>query len=272
MIIHTESYLILKADIQEALDFVVFVTHAAPALSAYMKAVDSDPSTTPRVPSPEFPGAKSPEPHSRLRALKSSYKKNLGKYLMLSAFSYFEAYIKDVACEVIDFHAIPQTTVTDTTSQSSVDWSMRTRTRLTNMIDSESLDADVVDATRKLRAPFEQHMSQRYERSYQVLSTAGYPLPSSLLTPFAIAKLRSSIDNLRAVDIPELMTAAFLFDLSDEEIREFGNWRTLRNGIAHGQVTQVDLTEALAVGRFFKSLAKRFDQHLVKLFFLQEPR
>ncbi|WP_146659474.1 HEPN domain-containing protein [Enhygromyxa salina] len=270
MIAHTKSYLPLKSNTQEAIDFVILVTHSVPALCAYMKAVERKPDEKPmNIPMPDLPWAKlSPESHERLREIKQSYKKSLGKYLVLSTFSYFEAYIVDVLGEIIAFHNPPAKGGDSGGPQPG--WSRKAKERILSSLQTAENSHEVLRATRKLRGPYEPGQSQRNRVLHQTLASNGYPLPGTLLVPFAVAELTQKVKNLKSVDVPDILSSALLFDLTGDESTNYTKYRNLRNGIAHGRTKAVDLKKAMGINEFFRGIAVRLDQHIVKLFLLQE--
>lgn len=71
-----------------------------PALNAYIKAVEKG--SAQKIPNPDHFGQ--PGDHIRLKQIKESYKDSLGRFLLISTFSHFEAYIQDVVGEIFDFH------------------------------------------------------------------------------------------------------------------------------------------------------------------------
>jgi hypothetical protein len=100
MLINTKSYLLLRAYIQASLDYAYLTYHPVPALNAYIKADEKG--SAQKIPNPDHFGQ--PEDHSRLKQIKESYKDSLGRFLLISTFSHFEAYIQNVVGEIFDFH------------------------------------------------------------------------------------------------------------------------------------------------------------------------
>ncbi|ENC7788569.1 hypothetical protein ABK244_002647 [Yersinia enterocolitica] len=70
--------------------------------------------------------------------------------------------------------------------------------------------------------------------------------------------------------MPDFLTNGFAFELNDESVETFHNIRELRNKIAHGDTVNLDLTDITEKCKFLSSLAKDFDQHLLKHFFISE--
>jgi hypothetical protein len=100
MLINTESYLLLRASIQESLDYAYLPYHPVPSLNAYIKAVEKG--SAQKIPNPDHFGQ--PDDHSRLKQIKESYKDSLGRSLLISTFCHYEAYIQAVVSVIFDFH------------------------------------------------------------------------------------------------------------------------------------------------------------------------
>ncbi len=100
MLINTKSYLLLRAYIQESLDYAYLTYHPVPALNAYIKAVEKG--SAQKIPNPDHFGQ--PGVHSRLKQIKESCKDSVGRFLLVSTYSHFEAYIQDVVGEIYDVH------------------------------------------------------------------------------------------------------------------------------------------------------------------------
>jgi hypothetical protein len=251
MLVHTSAYLALRSDAQDTINFVVLVCHGMPALNAYMKAVDGG--SAKKLPDSDYFGAV--QPHAKLRSIKETYRKTLGRFVVLSSQAHFEAYVKDAIAEVFDFHE-PWAASTVAANRGSID----------------STDAVLVAARNALREPRKSGPEQRYAKRQAELMARGYRFPTDLLSSLGIATLSERVGNLKASQIPDLLRDAFHFDLSEAELASFTRLRDLRNGIAHGRTLEVDLGEAMEANGFLRDLAKRFDEHLVKHFMVLEPR
>ncbi|MCB9779723.1 MAG: hypothetical protein H6742_14255 [Alphaproteobacteria bacterium] len=250
MINHTNSYLVLRRNAQEAINFAVLSCHAVPALNAYMKAVEGG--TAPKLPDPDYFGVV--QAHDKLRAFKPSYKKTLGRFVLLSSFSYFEAYVQDAIREVIDFHG---------------DWKGGLREK--NLRSMNTNDPMISKARRGLTERRKAGPEQRYAKLQATLREAGYRFPSDLVAAFGIAKVEEALQDLRAARIPEFLQSAFGFDMPADDLLEFQRLREWRNTVAHGRGAEVDLGEAMTANRFLRGLAMRIDSHLVRNFLVIEP-
>jgi hypothetical protein len=100
MLTNTQSYLLLRAYIQESLDYAFLTCQAVPALNAYLKAGDNEAAT--KIPDPDHFGK--PGSFSRLREIRLTDKESLGRFMLISTFSHFEAYVQPVVGEIFGFH------------------------------------------------------------------------------------------------------------------------------------------------------------------------
>ncbi|MCB9683439.1 MAG: hypothetical protein H6735_00195 [Alphaproteobacteria bacterium] len=250
MLAHSNAYVTLRRNAQDTINFAVLTCHAVPALNAYMKAVEAR--AAPKLPdSDHFTVVQS---HDKLRAFKSAYKKTLGRFVLLSSFSHFEAYVKDVGQEVCAFHG---------------DWAGSIRARNYESLASNS--PEVERARKRLMERRKAGYEQRYAGLQRDLLLRNFRFPSDLIASFGISALMTRLGELRASGIPDLLRDAFMFDLTEDERKEFDRLRDLRNDVAHGNVQEVDLSVAMDGNAFLRDLAKRIDQHMVRHFMVLEP-
>ena len=101
MIDQTQSFKKIKIEQQRIWDFALLICHAVPALKKTIKGVEeSVPNYS--LPNPDY--FTKPDNKDRLKAIASHSNYNLGKYVLLSSFSFFESYFRSVVQELIDFH------------------------------------------------------------------------------------------------------------------------------------------------------------------------
>lgn len=252
MIDSSKAYKKLKGQIQDSIDFVLLCCHATPALKGYMKAVESG--STPKIPDPDI--FKKPTNHQRLREIIPNYRKVLGRYLIMSSFSYFEAYISDVFVEIFEFHGGRQEFLQRATSK---------RDETFNAID-QAQERIIM----QLRETPKKGKQAKYKRSCEELNRTGYRFPTDLLAAYGILRLQEQLQNFRSVEVPGLVQSALGLTLSQTDIDGFHRIRELRNSIAHGETTGVDLNEAIEANRSLRTLAVKIDKHIVKHFLVVE--
>lgn len=252
MIENSESYKKLKAQIQDSIDFVLLSCHAVPALKGYMKAVDKGGAA--KIPDPDIFAC--PADHSRLMEIAPRYRKMLGRFLILSSFSFFEAYITDVFTEIFDF-------------QGEQDKFLE-RATLKRSQTISAADANVEAMIKKLREKPKKGKQKKYTAAHEILSAKGYRFPTDLFATYGILRLQEQLKDLRAVQIPDIVQGALGLTMAQSDVEDFHRIRELRNNVAHGKVTEVDLSRAIDDNRLLRSLAVKIDAHVVKHFFVLE--
>ncbi len=252
MIDSSRAYQRLKAQIQDSIDLVVLCCHAVPALKGYMKAVEKG--SAEKIPDPDLIG--SPVDHQRLREIAKGYKKMLGRFIILSSFSYFEAYVSEVMQEVLEFHG---------GEDKFVELAERKR--------DEGLgyaDPNIERLVKMLRERPKKGKRDKYARLNLELNRTNYSFPSDMFSVYGISHLRERLRDLRAAQVPDMIQYVLGLRMSDTEIETFHRIRDLRNDIAHGMVSEVDLRAAIGDNKFLRSLAVNIDSRVVKHFFVVE--
>lgn len=256
MIPYSQSYADYKRQSQETIDFIYLCCHAMPSLNAYIKAVEHG--AAPKLPDADY--FKNEPEYSRLRKIKSNYKKVLGDSLTISIFSYFESYIFDVIKEIFEFQ------------QQAIgkDLSDFAREQRDLSFTREDTDYLLKNSIKKLRSKPKSSKADSYHKSLGQVRKTQYFLPSQLFAFFGIQQLQSNLKSYTAKDIPMLMKDVFGFSLTLEEEKTFEKIRGLRNDVAHGDVPAINLREAMQYNKFLKQLAAKFDFHLCRFFFVIE--
>lgn len=252
MIESSEAHKRLKDQIQDSFDFLVLCCHAVPALNAYIKAVKKGGAD--KLPDPDY--FTEVERHERLQHITPGYKKVLGKFLMLSSFSYFEAYIFDLLKEIFKFHG---------GKEGFLELAKKKR----DIIFSSS-DPKIEDMVRKLREKPKKGKKEKYAKLNRELSQTSYKFPSDLFAVYAIDFIKGQLNNLKAAQIPQLLQDLLGFNMTDDDEKSFMKMIFQRNKIAHGENIQLELKEALATNEFLRNLAIRIDKHVIKHFFVIE--
>ncbi len=252
MISHTKAFMVLKEQNQTLFDFSVLTCQSVPALKGYMKAVDAK--AVPKIPDADH--FKGPPDFAQLRKFATTYKKTLGRLVFLSSFSYFEAYFKALIEEVLQFHGGQ-----DAFIESSVK-------RLTAHL-AACDTPEVAKASAKLREYKKSHVIPSYRKQIKAIETTEFRFPSELFATFGLVQLGNYKD-LKASQIPYVAKWGFGVPLSDKEESEFSKLRDERNGIAHGNVVEVNFTRGLEASRFLRELSVKLDKHVVKHFLVIE--
>lgn len=254
MLINTKSYLLLRAYIQESLDYAYLTCHAVPALNAYIKAVEKG--SAQKIPNPDHFGQ--PGDHSRLKQIKESYKDSLGRFLLISTFSHFEAYIQDVVGEIFDFHGGIGSLHSLAKRRSGVE----TRSdRLRRYPEIKPLS--------ELRKPGKQG---KYRKSINQLENKGFVFPSQMASAYGFQKLAEAISksNFRASRICEIVFNGLGMPHDIEMESNISRIRGIRNDIAHGRRREYHLSKSIEDLKLMRKYALLIDQHVIDYFLLIE--
>lgn len=177
----------------------------------------------------------------------TNYQSKLATYLYFSTFSYFEAFVMDIAIEM-------------TKSIQAID-------RERHVIDfkqNNNITSDLV----KLDNEFDPRKIDRYKKFSAKLKTQGYISPEKLLLTSFLDIYNNKIENLKANEIPTFLDKTLLFKMTKEESDTFHSIRDNRNSIGHGaKCFNPNLNDVITANKFFKSLSNRIDKHVVFYFF-----
>lgn len=252
MIAHTKAFLTLKEQNQTLFDFSVLCCQSVPALKGYMKAVEAN--AAPKLPDADhFKGV--PD-FAQLRSFASAYKKTLGRLVFLSSFSYFEAYFKALIEEVLAFHGGQENFVSASLERQAAHLA--------------ACDLpDVAKSAGKLREYKKANLAASYKKHIKVLESTEFRFPSELFATFGVMELANYKD-LKASQIPHVAKWCFGVPLSAKEETDYSKYRNDRNGIAHGNVVEVDFSAGLEASRFLRELSVKIDKHIVKHFLVIE--
>jgi hypothetical protein len=253
MISNTKSFELLKGQIQSTLDFSVLCCQAVPALNAYMKAVELG--SVPKLPDADhFKG----EPNfEQLKGFIPEYRKNLGKLMFISSFSYFEAYFKALIEEVLTFHG---------GQDDFVELSLKKQNQHMHYAEQDTPRK----SANKLREYPKKGKEQKYLKHIKEINHTDFRFPSELFSTFGIMELGNNYRDLKASQIPHVAGWCFGVELTEDEISSYSKLRDLRNRVAHGKVTQIEFNEANSANQFLRNLAIKIDKHVVKHFLVIE--
>lgn len=266
MIISTESFNRLKKEQQSILDFTVLICHSIPNVK---KTIAGETKSVPHfsIPKPDY-FIKSP--NSRILELSQNYKSDLAKYVLISAFSFFESYIKSVTKELFDFHGGKDLFIAKVIERQKGYFNLE--------------NEDRKNSIRKLQEPLKPVKWQKYKKHLKELEDDyEYRRPSELISPLGIKYLSdmTASGNFKSVFIPDILELGYSIDLSDKVNQHahlkdknlkdtFDYYRELRNSISHGDKVQVSIEKAMDLVRFLRHIAVKVDKHLVEYFFILE--
>lgn len=252
MIESSEAYKKLKTQIQDSIDFVLLSCHAIPALKGYIKAVEKG--SAGKIPDPDLFG-KSVD-HERLKAIVPNYRKVLGRFLIMTSFSYFEAYISDVFAEIFEFHGGKDVFLKRAENK-------RNSSFATTTTDRENF-------VKRLREKPKKGKQNKYKKLNEKLNHLGHRFPTDIFSAYGIQCLQQKLENIKSYEIPNLVQNVLGLTLEQTDVDNVNRIRDIRNGIAHGRINEVDLRSAIDDNKFLRKLAVKIDSHIVKYFFIVE--
>ena len=258
---HTAAYAKWKKQTQDTFDFSVLVCSAVPTLKRNLKLYEKGIIETLTKPDHYGPAGELTKEHNdrslpQLRQKADGYKEKLSRYILISNFSFFESYVKDVVDEMVAFHGGPEQF-----AQSAM-----TRASTINSTRTSELD----EACRKLRGQTNPKNKQRSANATKELKEMGYVFPTDLFSSYGISAFLRSFGNMFAKDIPSILKDGLHMPFRDDEVLEFHNIRDARNTIAHGNSITVDLTKVTEMCKFLRTIALRLDQHILRNYMISE--
>lgn len=269
MIDSTKSLKILKNETQRILDFAVLICYSVPGLKKLIRGYNEKIEHFDKFHNPDY---FKEENHDldRLESVSKHYKENLSKYLLLSAFSFFEAYFRNVFDELVEFHGGIENLIGNA------------KNRRGRFLSSQ--DNEILEHKRKLQEPLKKSKWMKYRKHQSVLEeNSDFRFPSELISSFGLKTLIETVqgNSFKSVLIPELLEDALGLSLDDkinhhEELKDkdlketFDIIRNLRNEIGHGNSGKIGFLKVMDLIRYLRFLAVKIDNHLVENFFILE--
>jgi hypothetical protein len=177
----------------------------------------------------------------------TNYQSKLATYLYFSTFSYFEAFVMDIAIEM-------------TKSIQVLDRE--------NYVTSFQQNEDIISDMVKLDKEFDPRKIDRYKKFSAILKTQGYVDPKKLIFSSLLEIYNNKIENLKANEIPTFLDKTLMFKMTKEESKTFHSIRDNRNSIGHGaKHFKPNLNDVIDANKFFKSLSDRIDKHVTFYYF-----
>ena len=124
-------------------------------------------------------------------------------------------------------------------------------------------DTGLSESLRKLREPRKQAKLEKYKKHASRVRAAGYPLPTTWFASYGILRFLKDIEDAPSARLLEIFEKGLGVAFTDDEKAEYSKIRELRNKVAHGEQTSVELRAALAASKFLRDLLKRVDKHII---------
>lgn len=177
----------------------------------------------------------------------SHYQSKLATYLYFSTFSYFEAFVLDLAKELTNgYEEIEKETYVEDFKQ----------------------DHNVLSDMVKLDKKYDPRKLDRYKKFSNKLESQGYLDPEKLIFSSLMDIYNQKIDSLKANEIPVFLEKTLLFKMTDDEIHTFHSIRDNRNSIGHGaKGFSPHLNDVIKANKYFKELSDRLNKHVTYYFF-----
>lgn len=250
MIPNSKAYAILRDNSQEFLNFVVLTCTAVPTLTKQIQV-----SGVTGISADHFKGSSDA---AQLLSYAAVYQESLARMIVITLFSYFEAYVKSLLTEIVDFHG------GGTTFQATAD--KRAKAFIANSSQT------IIDSKRKLQEPTKAAKIESYKKYSAILVKQGFRFPSELLAPYGVKNLiqKARPKGSKAYEIPVLLRDALCFPLPTTDDARLNSITETRNKIAHGGAGLITLVEALTIGKDLRDIAAKVDKHAVEHFFVVE--
>lgn len=251
----TRAYENFKDQMAALWNFAVMLCYAVPTFKKCIKGVEAG-----------MPGYSIPKNElfihddstlGQLKELTADYKHRLTAYLWLSSFSFFEAFVSGAIQELIEFHGGTKKFIASTDA-------------VAGQAVTKTHSREVVKSRSRLSGKFAPHKTEEFKKHTRVLEQAGYRFPSELLASYGVRMLVSKAHELRAVDIPALLSEGLHFQFTADDLKRYDRYRKVRNNIAHGMATAHSLKDAFDVRKNLGRLASQIDEHIVANFFVVE--
>ena len=250
MITHTAAFKTYRDLSQAHLNFVVLACHSVPFLKTQLQ-----------VPAAILPTPDHFKGHGNtvqaILGFIDNYQEELARSTLITVFSYFEAYLKSVLQEVIEFHG------------GQVQFQKKAKDRAERFFASAT--TMIEKNKRKLQDAPDPNKRPKYEKYSQLLDEAGFRFPTDLLSHFGVKQLVLKADEKRgfkAYEIPSVIEDALLYPLTVQNKEMLERIRLERNKIAHGEAAGQTLAQSLSDASFLHTLAAKVDDHIARHFLL----
>lgn len=268
MIDQTESFKKLKIEQQKILDFTVLICYSIPNFKKAIKGFKNQIPNYETLSKPDY--FKDVTNIPQLESIAKDYKENLSKYTLISAFSFFESYFRDVITELVEFHGGKENFIENV--------------HLRHKAIIATVNTTIEESKKKLNEPLKKKNYGRYKKHIDILNTESqFRYPSELLATFGLKYFIEIVggSNFKSVMIPDILEYAFGLDLlekvnkhkdlKEKNLKEtFDTMRNIRNSIGHGSSTVIGFEKVMDLIRFLRYFAVKIDNHLVNHFFILE--
>lgn len=205
---------------------------------------------------PRFYYAANQNSVSDLKRHVAKFEASLSAYMLLSVFSFFEAFVKAIIDELIEFHGGIETMI------------RRAERRDKRFIAKITKEMSI--QRYKLREKKKLGRGDRYRKYTRTLEGQGFRFPTETFSSYGVRKFAEDISRLKAHAIPDFLIHALHVPLDPSDVRYFHRIRKIRNDIAHGNTVALDLGEISKVNDLFRRWTLLTEEHLLTNYFIIE--
>ncbi|HEY4903929.1 MAG TPA: HEPN domain-containing protein [Candidatus Sulfotelmatobacter sp.] len=208
------------------------------------------------MPKPDFFHKSSRSTADDLLQTEATYEQRLASYLLLTHFSFFEAFVSDIIDEMIEFHGGPENFLS------------RNESRAKQFMAPNP--PHIAKLKRKLQDSEKASWRDRYRSYARKLAGEGFRFPGELFGPFGLKNFIAKVKKMKAWEIPSVLVDALRLELSDAEIEAYHKTRQIRNAIAHGDTVSLSMRDAVGMNKSLRELAIKISDHFTENFFVIE--
>ena len=248
---NTQAFLTLRLQTQAVFDFIVTVSYGVAALRRQLQLLDKGVITALPLPDGFHPN-NTPD---QLREMAKVYKQQLAASSFLSLFSYFEAFVKNIIRETVSFHG-----------------GADALKALAERHDREFIreEYDLEKLKRRVRRKREPGRVDQHEKYTRELLKLGYRFPSELFSTYGVRMLIQKVENLRAADIPDILTHGLHMPIDQSALEAYNEARETRNRIAHGTHVPLSIRDVAQKNDVLRRLSVELDRHINLYFMISE--
>ncbi|WP_421197474.1 HEPN domain-containing protein [Aeromonas enteropelogenes] len=256
---HTKAFARWKEQTQETFEFSILICHAVPTLKRNIRLFEKG--IIDELTAPDHYGAReAPDDAQRerskeqLKEISVGYKAKLSKYILISNFSFFEAYVLDVIKEMLTFHGGIDEFIKKAKARGY----------------QNAINDEVEETRKKIRIPSRSKNPQRYFEATRELESIKYRFPNDMFGSYGAQMFMQKLSNMKSADIPSVLKDGLHMVIPDDVVDSYHNTRDIRNKIAHGESVELSIKQVTEMSKLLKSIALQLDQHLLRYFFISE--
>ena len=252
---HSKSYNLFLNQIQGIYEFSLMSSYAVPHLKKQMNNIGTGTEIRSIVKPDHYRFDTSKK--DRIQEIMKNYKPHLSSYFMLSMFSFFEAYVKNLLDELYKFHG------------GEKNWLERIKRNISNSRKMVLLK-NLIKKEGKLKEYFRKDKKGNYIQSIKELKKNGYYFPTDKFSFYGVSQAIKKTPKLEASELLSFLNKVFGINFTDNEKKDFEKARQTRNDIAHGRRKRLSLRQSRNLSIILTKLATKIDEFIVPDYFVIE--